>query len=119
MQSNIYVKVAPLLKETPPNCDLGKLESFFNLYKTGRIIYPSAMHRELRLHIREVYQILESAVAVGVCKQILEIYCPRCQRFTGLKYESLFDIPDEVNCIHCDETIVKTAEHAIVVYKVL
>ncbi len=119
MQSNIYAKVAPLLRETPPNCDLNKLEAFFSLYQIGSIIYPSAMHRELRLHIREVYKILESAVKAGACKQILEIYCPRCQRFTGLKYESLFDIPDEVNCIHCDETIEKAAEHAIVVYKVL
>lgn len=50
---------------------------------------------------------------------ILEIYCPKCQRFSGLRYEHIFDIPDEAICIHCDDRIERAAEHAIVVYKVL
>lgn len=119
MQSNIYAKVAPLLKETPSNYDFMKMEAFFNHYHTGNIIYPGAMHRELGLHIKEVYQILEACVVAGACKQILEIYCPKCQRFSGLRYDTLFDIPDEVSCIHCDEEIAKATDHAIVVYKVL
>lgn len=119
MQSNIYAKVAPLLKEIPSELEVGALEHFLNLYQTGRIIYPSAMHRALRIQVTEVYKILESAVDAGVCKHILEIYCPYCQRFTGVKFESIFDVPDEMNCIHCDVTIEKPTEHAIVVYKVL
>lgn len=119
MQSNIYAKVAPLLKETSSEIGVSALEHFLNLYQTGKIIYPSAMNRELKIQIPAVYRILESAVDAGVCKQVLEIYCPYCQRFTGLKFESIFDIPDEMNCIHCDMTIRKPTEHAIVVYKVL
>jgi hypothetical protein len=119
MQSNIYAKVAPLLKEIPPNCELKRLEIFFSFYHSGNIIYPGAMHRELGLHIKEVYQILEAGVVAGALEPILEIYCPKCQRFSGLRYERVFDIPDEVNCIHCDEKIERASEHAIVVYKVL
>lgn len=119
MQSNIYARVAPLLKEIPLNCEPEQLEKFLNLYYSGNIIYPGAMHRELSLHIKEVYQILEAGVAAGALKPILEIYCPKCQRFSGLRYEHIFDIPDEVNCIHCDEEIDRASEHAIVVYKVL
>lgn len=54
MQSNIYARVAPLLKEIPFNCESKQLESFLNLYHSGNIIYPGAMHRELRLPIKEV-----------------------------------------------------------------
>ena len=100
MQSNIYARVAPLLKEIPFNCESKQLESFLNLYHSGNIIYPGAMHRELRLPIKEVYHILEAGTSAGVLKPILEIYCPKCQRFSGLRYEHIFDIPDEAICIH-------------------
>ena len=119
MQSNIYVRVAPLLKEISLNCESKQLESFLNLYHSGNIIYPGAMHRELSLPIKEVYQILEAGASAGVLKPILEIHCPKCQRFSGLRYEHIFDIPDEANCIHCDDRIERASEHAIVVYKVL
>lgn len=73
MQSNIYARVAPLLKEIPFNCESKQLESFLNLYHSGNIIYPGAMHRELRLPIKEVYHILEAGTSAGVLKPILEI----------------------------------------------
>ena len=47
------------------------------------------------------------------------LYCPLCQRFTGKHYKSIFDVPDSIECIHCDNEIVRPAEHAIIVYKVL
>lgn len=81
MQSNIYARVAPLLKEIPFNCESKQLESFLNLYHSGNIIYPGAMHRELRLPIKEVYHILEAGTSAGVLKPILEIYCPKCNGF--------------------------------------
>lgn len=119
MQSNIYAKVAPLLKETPPNCDVTKLESFLSLYQTGMFIYPGAMQRYLGINIIDVYRILELCVGVGILTQVLEVYCPRCQRFSGSKFSSIFDIPDEVFCVHCDEMVERPNNHAIVIYKVL
>lgn len=119
MQSNIYAKVAPLLKETPSNCDLEKLELFLSLYQSGMYIYPSAMQRQLEIKIIEVYRILELCVAAGILEQALEVYCPRCQRFSGSKFPSLLDIPDEVFCVHCDEIVEQPIQHAIVIYRVL
>ena len=36
-----------------------------------------------------------------------------------VKNKSIFDVPDSIECIHCDNEIVRPAEHAIIVYKVL
>ena len=119
MQSNIYAKVAPSLKEKLPNCDSAALESFLNLYRSGQYIYPSAMQRTLKINIVDVYRILELCVSIGILKQVLEVYCPRCQRFSGKMYSSLFDIPDEVFCVHCDELVEQPLNHAIVIYRVL
>ena len=119
MQSNIYAKVAPLLKETPPNCDINKLESFLNLYQSGKFIYPDAMQSQLGISIIDAYKILELCVEAGALEQVLNVYCSRCQRFSGSKYSSLFEIPDEVFCIHCDEIVEKPIQHAIVIYRVL
>ena len=66
MQSNIFAKVAPLLKEKKLNID---------------------------------------------CNAVLE--------FLEQHYKSIFDVPDSIECIHCDNEIVRPAEHAIIVYKVL
>lgn len=98
MQSNIYAKVAPLLKETPSKFDEKILESFLNLYHSGMYIYPSAMQRQLGINIVEVYRILELCVRVGMLEQVLEVYCPRCQR---------------------DEVVERPIQHAIVIYRVL
>lgn len=119
MQSNIYAKVAPLLKELPPDYDTAALKSFLNLYQSGMYIYPNAMQRQLRINIIEVYKILELCVRAGILEQALEVYCPRCQRFSGSKFSSIFDVPDEVFCVHCDEMVERPIQHAIVIYRVL
>ena len=54
MQSNIYARVAPLLKEIPFNCESKQLESFLNLYHSGNIIYPGAMQGTTSPHKRSV-----------------------------------------------------------------
>ena len=77
------------------------------------------MQRELKLNIQDVYKILEEAVKVGVLEQYLEIYCPKCQRFVGVRYKTIYDIPDEVSCMHCDTEIEYPLQHAIVIYRVL
>lgn len=119
MQSNIFVRVLPLLREMKSNLDLAALETFLDRYHKGEWIYPSAMHRKLNLSIQEVYKILEAGVTAGVLEQNLEIYCPKCQRFIGVRYKTLYDIPDEVYCVHCDFEIEHPLKHAIIIYRVL
>lgn len=119
MQSSIFAKVAPILKELNFGLNLEQLELFFNRYQPGQWIYPAAMHRETGLGIKEVYSLLEQCTIAGIVIPNLEIYCPHCQRFVGKRYSTIFDIPETVNCVHCDEEIEQPMEHAIVIYKVL
>lgn len=119
MQSNIFAKVVPLLKELKFECAFDRLEVFLQHYRTGDWIYPAAMHRETGLGIKEVYALLERCASIGIVAQALEVYCPSCQRFIGKRYNTIFDIPETVNCVHCDEEIEHSLEHAIVIYKVL
>lgn len=120
MQSNVFVKVAPLLKEKKLNIDCDAVVDFLNQhYKSGQWIYPSALHRNLKISIVDAYEIMEMCVETGIVEQYLEIYCPYCQRFTGNYYKSFFDIPEEINCVHCDSEVEKPSEHVIIIYKVL
>lgn len=119
MQSNIFAKAAPLLRDLKFECYSSRLEGFLEYYHSGDWICPATLHRETGLEIKEVYTLLERCVSIGIVAQALEIYCPHCQRFIEKKYNTIFDIPETVNCVHCDEEIEHPLEHAIVIYKVL
>lgn len=119
MQSNIFVKVAPLLREKKSNIDTDAFISFMARYRTNSWVYPDAIHRELRIHIKDVYEVLELCVEQGLLEQYLQIYCPKCQRFTGNYYKTALEIPEYANCVHCDEEIGNPLQHAVIIYKVL
>lgn len=119
MLSNIYAKAVPLIEEKKFNIDIETLLVFLEKYKSGNFIYPSALHRKLKVDIKTIYEILEIYVREGVLEQWLEIYCPNCNRFTGQMFNNIEDIPEEVNCYHCGEYVEYPLKHAIVIYKVL
>ena len=118
MQSNIFAKLAPLLKEKKPNIDCDATIDFLGRYRSGQWIYPGAMHRSLRISIKDVYEVLEWCVEGGIIEQYLEIYCPFCQRFTGSIYKTIMDVPEQVNCPQCDNEIQDPSKHAIIIYRV-
>ena len=120
MQSNIFAKAVPLLKEKKLNIDCDAVIGFLDQhYRSGQWIYTDALHRSLKIGIVDAYEMMEVCVEAGIVEQNLQIYCPYCQRFTGIYYKTLFDIPEEVGCVHCDNVVEKPAEHAIIIYKVL
>ena len=119
MQSNIFAKVGPLLKERKSNLDRDALITFMAKYHKNNWVYPDVLHRELCLNIKDVYDFLELCVEMNLVEQYLQIYCPRCQRFTGSCYETALEIPEVVNCVHCDTEIEFPLQHAIIIYKVL
>lgn len=119
MQSNIFAKVAPLLKEKKFNIDCDAFVSFMGKYRPKNWVYPDALHRELSLSLKNIYDILEFCVEYGVLEQYLQIYCPNCQRFTGNYYKTILEIPDFVDCVHCDIEITNPIQHAIIIYRVL
>lgn len=118
MQSNIFLKVAPLLKEKKYNSKdiLIFLEKH---YKSGEWIYPGAIERETNNNIKDVYEILEECLNQGIIERYFDIYCSNCCRLTGERYSTFISIPDETFCPHCDSEIVNCYEKAIIIYKVL
>lgn len=119
MRLNIFQKVVPLLKEKKFNIDLDAFLNFMDQYSSNDWIYPDAIHRELGIAIKDIYDILELCVDEGIVEQNLEIYCPTCQRFTGNIFKTALEIPEFVNCVHCDTEINNPLQHAIIIYKVL
>lgn len=118
MQSNIFAKVAPLLKEKKFNVDCDVIISFLSNYNYNDWIYPDAMHRKLKLSIQDIYDILEICAKENLLTKYLQIYCPKCQRFTGNCYKTILEVPELINCIHCDEEINNALRHSIIIYKV-
>ena len=119
MRLNIFQKAAPSLKEKKLNIDSDAFLSFMGQYQSGDWIYPDALHRELKISLKDIYSALEVFVDCGLTEQYLEIYCPNCQRFTGNIYKTALEIPEIVNCVHCECEILVPLQHAIIIYKVL
>ncbi len=119
MLSNIFAKVVLLLKERKFDIDYDELIQFFGRYKHNDWLYPDAMHRNLKISIKTVYEILELCVEKEVLEQYMQVYCPHCQKYTGRYYKTIAEIPDEIDCLHCDSEILKPLNHAIIIYKVL
>lgn len=119
MQSNIFAQVAPLLREKKCDIDIDSIIGFLGRYRSGEKIYPSAIHRELKISIVVAYEVLELISDNGLIDPWLEIYCPFCHRFTGYAYKTISELPEEVNCPHCDNEVSNPGRHAVVIYRVL
>lgn len=119
MQSNIFAKVAPLLKEKKYDIDVDNFVRFMGFYNHRDWVYPSAIHRKLKIDIKVVYEILEFLVTQGYIESYLQINCPNCQKYTGHYYKSIGEIPKVVYCPHCDSEIIDPLKYAVLIYRVL
>ena len=113
MQSNIFVQVAPLLKEQKFDINVDKFIKFMGYYNHKDWIYPSAIHRKLKIDIQTVYKILGLLDSKKYIESYLQINCPNCRKYSDLTYRSIGDIPQVVSCLNCD------FEHAVLIYRVL
>lgn len=119
MQSNIFVKAAPLLRERKLNIDVDAFIDFLAHYSKGDWVYPATLHRKLKYDVKDIYEALEILNRNGYLEQFLEIYCPLCQRYTGQFFKTIGEVPEEIYCENCDDEILNPLEHASVIYKVL
>lgn len=117
MQSNIFLKVAPLLKEKRYNY-LAVLQFLDDYYKPSDWIYPVVVSKTTKVGIKDVYEILEECVGRDIINRIFNIYCPHCCRFTNETYDNYISIPNETFCPHCDNEITKCFEKVVVIYRV-
>ena len=117
MQSNIFLKVAPLLKGKKYNY-LSVLDFLEKYYNSSDWIYPVAISKKTKVSIRDVYEILEECVGCDIIKRYFNIYCPHCCRFTNETYDNYIAIPNEIFCPQCDNEITKCFEKTVVIYRV-
>ncbi|WP_301049693.1 hypothetical protein [Lactobacillus intestinalis] len=119
MQLNIFAKAAPLLREQKFNIDIDTFISFMGHYHHKDWIYPSAIHRSLKIDIKVIYSILELLVRDKYVESYLQIICPNCRRYTGCTYKNIGDVPETLSCMNCDFELEQPLDHAVIVYKVL
>lgn len=118
MLSNIFVRTRPLLEEKKYPINIDKFIEFMGRYSSNAWVYPAVLRRELKIDMKMVYQLLEVCRELGLLKQYLELYCPNCQRYSGYRYETLSDLPEEIECQQCGDLIEDTVHYAIVIYRV-
>lgn len=118
MQSNIFLEMAPLLKEMKYNAQ--PVLTFLNQkYNHDDWIFPGVIARENKYDLKIIYEILEACVEKGLLKRYFDIYCPHCCRLTEERYESFVSIPNEIYCPHCDNEISSCYNKALIIYQVL
>lgn len=119
MLSYTFAKAVPLLKEKQFDIDYDALAEFLGHYQKNGWLYPDVMHRNLKVNLKTVYEILEICSETGALEQYLQVYCPHCEKFTGQYYNTIAELPKKADCIHCGCGISNPLNHAIVIYKVL
>lgn len=92
--------------------------TLLKLYHEKDIIYPGVLIRKLNIKMKEAYQLLEFLESQNIVARNFEVYCSKCQKYTGAVYETLKEIPDDLICDDCGNEL-DPFENTIIVYKVL
>lgn len=114
----------PLLKENHilqlnNEISIKKVVGFIeSKYNCGEYIYPSAIHRKLKIELKLIYLILEQAVKSELLEEYMQLYCYHCQKYAGKLYKCIGDIPETEFCQNCDEEIVNPYKYTVVIYRV-
>lgn len=98
--------------------DIDGFVDFMGHYQVGDWVFPSPVHRELRIDIATVYELMEYLTAQNYLTSYLQIHCPSCQKFTGYCYKTIGEIPAEIVCSNCSYADICAINRAIVVYLV-
>lgn len=81
------------------------------------IIYPG-QNIPKKLSIQDVYAVLEKLADKGILTSVLEVHCPHCDQWTGIRYQSFLEIPEKTVCPKCGEKISdEIFENSYVVYQ--
>lgn len=92
-------------------------------YKTGDIVFPSAIGRMLGISVAEAYHVLEGCKNDALVKVLYMMRCPLCGTIFGHRLYSLNEVTEyiencygEIACEHCDQYFVPKIDDDIVVY---
>lgn len=95
---------------------LGQLKDFMSHCQAGDWIYPAKIHRELRMDVVTVYELLEFLASKNYVTPYLQVSCPNCER--SFHYKTVGELPSEISCENCNYKIVDPINHATVIYQV-
>jgi hypothetical protein len=68
--------------------------------------------------MKDVYAVLEAIKDIGLINVNFEVYCFSCNKFTGLAFETIGQLPEYIQCEECFREL-NPIEDNIVVYKVI
>lgn len=77
-------------------------KSFWDMYKPGGIVYPSAVMRYFHISQSKAREMCNKLVAAGKLKDLYIIKCPCCGLDIKQRFYSANDVPDDMYCEHCD-----------------
>lgn len=77
-------------------------DMFWNMYKPGEIVYPSAVMRYFHISQSKAREMCDKLVAEGKLMDLYILRCPCCGHDINQKFYSKRDIPDDLYCEHCD-----------------
>lgn len=118
MGTNIFAQAATMLRKQSIDDDIDGFVDFMGHCQAGDWIYPSSVHRELRMDVATVYELMESLTSQNYLTPYLQIHCPSCQKYTGYCYKTISEIPSEIFCPNYSYADTCAINHAIVVYRV-
>ena len=117
MPYNIFTTMAPILEELKFPFDYHIFIEFMGKYHADDWIYPAVLHRNLSIDIKSIYVLLEKCRISGLINRFYEIYCPNCQKYSGMYYQNVLEIPEYITCSYCDKEIISPIKYAVVIYR--
>lgn len=99
----------------------GNISKFIDLierYNKGDWVYPGVLIRQLGITQMQAYQVLDMLKELDMLEVNYELYCHKCGQFKGPIYETIGQIPEELDCECCGEKL-NPLEDTIVIYRVL
>lgn len=82
------------------------------------MVYPGVLIRNLGISQTQAYKVLDLLKELGLLELNYELYCHECSQFKGPIYETIGQIPEELDCECCGDKL-NPLENTIVIYKVI
>jgi len=95
-----------------------KILDFLKLYKVENYIYPNIFVNRCKISLKESYDIMSILRENGYVKPVFALYCFKCQKFVTGPYDSMNEIPEDIECDFCDETL-NISDNIVTYYEVI
>ncbi len=116
-KSKIYPGLISVLNNYDDIAD--SLIDYLSRQKIGDWIYPEKIQKELKCSMVHLLNALLILNQYGYLETNMELYCPACHKYSGQKYKTIGEVPEELHCKNCDTKIIMPLDYMLVVYKLI